>query len=1073
MMDIKKYKQKLSDVFQINAITVDKDYFMLTHKPFKNIRMVSKRLFLDGENFHENQLYRTIMDNRDQHQFHVVKGDNGSGKSHLIRWIKEHYEHEAKNEAVIFISRMQSTLKGALQQIIHAEVIQNHETSHRLKKLIDANEHLDNKHLKNIILAHFMVAVREDDNTKEIKLRENQRKTLYDFLSSQETLEFLLRENGPIDRIQKKLAPGVHNEIMNDIEPHFLPEDFFITSSQALEFQKMDLSKKALRFISEIKESTDLEEQEEVEKYRENIAKYLNQFLDKVVQECLSLRGTDLKDIFILLRQELKKEGKGLTLFIEDITSFTGVDKDLVEVLISDHKEDQSLCRLISIVGITNGYYNTSLPENIKDRITNHIEIDYVVIQNENESAELAARYINAVYLDNEQIQEWKNNGYRMEEFPIATVFKNHKWANFKIDKELELSIFPFTKRALWNFYQQLDPKTPRNFLQTVLLQYIQKYTMDGPSGNFPPVIDKIIADFKIAPNWKVPGTDQLLSRKVPDDDLKGRYETLFRIWGNGTMDEQNIDGKMVVGGLEEDVFEVFGLKPVSGIQGSASTKTATTATTTTTTTSTGKNGQNSNGAVNVTTKRTDNPNGDGTKPDGQGNGGTTVTPPTPPVQPKRNRQLEEVIIEVEKWAKGEPLNNSWMMPELLEIIREYIAWDLEGIPAFIVKDFLTNNYVLIEGQPKTVKLEGLKFKRSNQLRYALEALVRYKYEGKGSWNIENANLAILSLHTWLETVRDDILAFLSKPFDYDGDNWLMDEYVTAAEFCTTSLMDGFTGDEKTAEDVYLQLLKDKQKETHHEHSKSWETIKNHLNFEHTDLYKRYFNLIQGSVRSVPKVLFYDSYEMINQIKGLMSRGFDLNLEEIPKGRMSSWYTSVNILVKLLSENKLNKAIEEERKHSLRFVDNFHDIIGERITKESIAKIIKEMKGLLDYLKEMNEPYPPSLFEVLYKNVINEQQIVEIFDELQSLADSNSLTEQLMILSNNPTFQVQPFYMVLENMSNLIEAKNKTYTKKISSSEQELSLLIGNPLEDLNQDIEQIREYLTELDERSVNNAVK
>ena len=92
---------------------------MLTHKPFKNIKMISRGLFLNGEQyFHENELYRTIIDNRDKHQFHVVKGDNGSGKSHLIRWIKENYEQDVKDEAIIFISRMHSTLKGALQQII-------------------------------------------------------------------------------------------------------------------------------------------------------------------------------------------------------------------------------------------------------------------------------------------------------------------------------------------------------------------------------------------------------------------------------------------------------------------------------------------------------------------------------------------------------------------------------------------------------------------------------------------------------------------------------------------------------------------------------------------------------------------------------------------------------------------------------------------------------------------------------------------------------------------------------------------------------------------------------------------
>ena len=144
-----------------------------------------------------------------------------------------------------------------------------------LKKLIDANEHLDKKHLKNIILAHLSVAVQEDDDTEDgtkvIKLRRNKRNNLYDFLSSQETRDFLLRDNGPLDRIQKKLAPGVHNEVMSNVDPHFLPEDFQITSAQAQEFKRMkDISPRALRIIGSIQESTNADEQEEVEEFRED-----------------------------------------------------------------------------------------------------------------------------------------------------------------------------------------------------------------------------------------------------------------------------------------------------------------------------------------------------------------------------------------------------------------------------------------------------------------------------------------------------------------------------------------------------------------------------------------------------------------------------------------------------------------------------------------------------------------------------------------------------------------------------------------------------------------------------------
>ena len=148
------------------------------------------------------------------------------------------------------------------------------------------------------------------------------------------------------------------------------------------------------------------------------------------------------------------------------------------------------------------------------------------------------------------------------------------------------------------------------------------------------------------------------------------------------------------------------------------------------------------------------------------------VETPAPPLEPKviveetpTNPKLEEALREIEKWAKGDPLSNNWMIGDLLEIIREYIPWDLEGISTFIVKDFLTNNYVLIEGQPKSVKVEALKFQRSNELKYALEALANYKYEGNGSWNFANAHMSLLSLHTWLETDKRRYSFIFEKAF--------------------------------------------------------------------------------------------------------------------------------------------------------------------------------------------------------------------------------------------------------------------------------------------------------------------
>ena len=70
------------------------------------------------------------------------------------------------------------------------------------------------------------------------------------------------------------------------------------------------------------------------------------------------LSSENAETIFAHLRRDLKKQGKNLTIFIEDFTGFTGIDQELITALSYEHGGDyQDLCRVTSVIGITNDYY--------------------------------------------------------------------------------------------------------------------------------------------------------------------------------------------------------------------------------------------------------------------------------------------------------------------------------------------------------------------------------------------------------------------------------------------------------------------------------------------------------------------------------------------------------------------------------------------------------------------------------------------------------------------------------------------------------------------------------------------
>ena len=341
------------------------------------------------------------------------------------------------------------------------------------------------------------------------------------------------------------------NQRLDDVSPRFEASDFKI------EFEELEKMKKDRPHNRALKLVEKLFYEDDHDVLKQNMADYLNQFLETVVQQCTNLRGSDLKAVFEDLRRELKKKGKNLTLFIEDITSFTGIDRALVEVLVTEHKggRNEEFCRIFSIIGITNDYFRTSFPDNLKDRVTGRVVLDHASLMNDGQIAEMAARYLNAIYLDDTEIEKWVQNGYHADDYPISKVFQESDWALYRLENRKTLPLFPFNKRALFNLFNGLSHKTPRRFLEDVLSHMLHIYFRKALVNEFPPSIQSL--DFDIQ-SWANP----LYERSVKSKSGQNyeRMATFLRVWGDRTADTKKINGTLTVGGLPEEAFKAFGL---------------------------------------------------------------------------------------------------------------------------------------------------------------------------------------------------------------------------------------------------------------------------------------------------------------------------------------------------------------------------------------------------------------------------------------------------------------------------------------------------------------------------------
>ena len=396
-------------------------YFMATHMPFSQLAVYEGgRTQSAPKMFSEEEVFsRLICNPGNDHRMIIVRGDNGTGKSHLIRFLKAKLEnspatvYNPATEQLIFLRRLNNSVRGVFSQLIEQDVIKDPAVSQKIKKFIDSSDSKDEAAFLTDILYSYIAAVSNDqtgDTYKPVICRD-----IASYLSDSRVKDHLLREGGAISRCYTVItAPS--NQVLKTTEV-FTDEDFDIRKIITAVIKQGD--PQASDFASTIKG-----EKDEIHK----LVNYLNRFTSEVVKRCADISSESTKAVFEQLRKDLKKQGKNLTLFIEDFTGFTGIDSELITVLSTEHGGDYAdLCRVTSIIGITNDYYD-QFRDNFTDRVTHQISVTDDSFGTADFLTQMAGRYINSIYCDPEILRAWNTQGANFEDLPINTFTPPCEW---------------------------------------------------------------------------------------------------------------------------------------------------------------------------------------------------------------------------------------------------------------------------------------------------------------------------------------------------------------------------------------------------------------------------------------------------------------------------------------------------------------------------------------------------------------------------------------------------------------------------------------------------------------------
>ena len=459
---------------------------------------------------------------RDYVQF-VVVGKAGTGKSHLIQWLRLNLPHDPK-DLVLTIPRAGTSLRGIVEKILDS--LEDGESAPFREKLKTAGTQAAtpagrvDKLLNELAwtIRHGAVGDASNDVLKDL---------LHDLLHDPNLRrKFFGRPNGTVDRLVTHVFIDPRNREDQELRREFTLDDLPL-SPEYLD----GIGGPARDAIDFIQDEPGMEQR---------AVDLMTRALDQAIAQTMNFTADDLIALMNTLRTYLARDGRRLILLIEDFARIQGIDTALLQALITPpHQDGERLCELRWAMALTTGYYER-LEETVIQRTTFLVDMDATRPVS---VAQFASGYLNAVRVGAQSLTE---SGTNTPNRCDGCMYRERCWEGFGHDGEVGL--FPFNAKALEQFASRTASSTdagfnPRFFLKRVLEPVLLRSYRDFERGTFPP--RELLGNVGgcLSPQ-------QLLSLQRADTNTYDRRVTLLELW----------DGSGRVVNLPSKIHEAFGI---------------------------------------------------------------------------------------------------------------------------------------------------------------------------------------------------------------------------------------------------------------------------------------------------------------------------------------------------------------------------------------------------------------------------------------------------------------------------------------------------------------------------------
>mgnify|MGYP002641616782 CR=1 FL=1 len=440
-MNFEKYvcwnPDELNQIIHTEAESTEKEVFLAVHTDSK-IKVSIHGATVKNKSYQDFLNIFLAKENGNNTQA-VIEGESGSGKSHLVQWMRLNIPKNDKR-IILTIPKTQTNLYSILKKLIG--YLPNEDQLKYQEKLYRTESGL-----------------------------KNDRERINEFLSS---LARTIEKDMPqgVDKEEEKhlipLIPKLfddpyfrdsyfnsHEIVNNIISLIFNNSGINRNSDHRQEFKQKHLplnAKEATKASQSTQEVLEAIQEEELLKISLDI---INRNLDKAITRTLSFSPDDLIELMSDIRTTLYKNGQELILLIEDFAQLQGVDTALLQVLTVEGSGE--LCNLKWAMAVTTGYFE-KLEDTVRTRITFKVNMDNPK-DSDKYILQLGSKYLNAIRLGKEKIEQWYGSESNIINNCDQCTHKKECHRSFgEIDK---IGLYPFNKTSLLQMAKKADTQEP------------------------------------------------------------------------------------------------------------------------------------------------------------------------------------------------------------------------------------------------------------------------------------------------------------------------------------------------------------------------------------------------------------------------------------------------------------------------------------------------------------------------------------------------------------------------------------------------------------------------------------